>query len=71
MAGDPTRPDGLLVTNRYGVSIGPPRWRDLKPRGGGDPPGRMERAAYTPPSGERARWHDIEIPPDAELPATG
>jgi hypothetical protein len=27
----------------------------------GDP-----EAAYEPPSGEAARWHDIKIPPDAE-----
>ncbi|WP_195908214.1 HNH endonuclease signature motif containing protein [Nostocoides sp. HKS02] len=71
MTGDPTRPDGLAVTNRYGVPVGSPRWRDLSPPAGADPPQWGVRAAYEPPSGEAARWRDIEIPPDADLAFAG
>ena len=71
LTGDPTRPDGLAVTNRYGVPVCSPRWRDLSPPAGGDPPQWVGRAAYEPPSGEAARWHDIEIPPDADLAVAG
>ncbi len=68
MTGDPTRPDGLTVTTREGLVIGPPGWRDLAPPPGGDPPRPAWSAAYEPPTGESARWAEIEIPPDAELP---
>lgn len=80
ISGDPTRPDGLVVTNRYGLPVRPPTPAELaasptsSPRGdplGGAPPGTArpgEQAAYRPPTGERARWADIEIPPDRDLP---
>jgi hypothetical protein len=68
MTGDPTRPDGLTVTTRQGLLVGPPGWRDLAPPPGGDPAPPAWSAAYEPPSGESARWTEIEIPPDAELP---
>jgi hypothetical protein len=67
MAGDPTRPDGLTVTTRDGLVVQPPGWRDVAPPPGGDPPRPAWSAAYEPPSGESARWGEIEIPPDVEL----
>ena len=73
ITGDPTRPDGLVVTNRYGLPIRPPTPTDLTPPPGAHRPGpgpghHAEHAAYQPPTGERARWADIEIPPDRDLP---
>ena len=65
IAGDPTRLDGLVVTNRYGVRVRPPTAAELAARPGGDPPAPPGAAAYQPPSGERARWNDIEILPDS------
>jgi hypothetical protein len=89
LTGDPTRPDGLTVTNRHGLPIRPPTPPELAPRTA--PPGTNqhrtnegsashggahaprpgspgEQPAYQPPTGERARWADIEIPPDRDLP---
>ncbi len=65
IAGDPTRPDGLVVTNRHGLTVRPPTAAELAAPLGGDPPAPPDVAAYQPPSGERARWNDIEILPDA------
>jgi hypothetical protein len=65
IAGDPTRPDGLVVTNRYGVRVRPPTAAELAARPGGDPAAPPGAAAYQPPSGERARWNDIEVLPDS------
>ena len=65
IAGDPTRPDGLEVTNRYGVRVRPPTAAELAAPPGGDPPAPRGATAYQPPSGERARWNDIEILPDS------
>jgi hypothetical protein len=70
IAGDPTRLDGLVVTNRYGLRVRPPTAAELAAPPGGDPPSTPEARqggplAYQPPSGERARWSDIEILPDA------
>lgn len=67
MSGDPNRPEGLEVVNRYGLRIGPPRWRELAPPVTGDPPSPAGGAAYVPPTGEPARWQDIEVPPDCDL----
>ncbi|SDP56906.1 protein of unknown function [Pedococcus dokdonensis] len=65
VSGDPTRPDGLLVTNRHGLRVRPPTAVELAAPPGGDPPEQPgAHAAYQPPTGERARWHDIEILPD-------
>ncbi|GAA4730506.1 hypothetical protein GCM10025782_31970 [Pedococcus ginsenosidimutans] len=36
MTGDPTRPDGLVVTNRYGLPIHPPRPHETAPPPDGD-----------------------------------
>jgi hypothetical protein len=69
MTGDPTRPDGLVVVNRYGLRIGPPPWRDLTAPAGGDPPIPAGSPVYEPPTGERAQWCDLEVLADAELPA--
>jgi hypothetical protein len=68
MTGDPTRPDGLVVVNRHGLPIGTPPWRDLAPPAAGEPPSPALGAAYAPPTGEPARWQDIEVPPDRDLP---
>ena len=65
IAGDPTRPDGLVVTNRYGVHVRPPTAGELAAPPGGDPPAPPGVAAYQPPTGERARWNDIEVLPDS------
>jgi hypothetical protein len=73
LIGDPSRPDGLEAVNRYGVRVGPPYEADLAPPRGGDPPEREEPPglAYPAPTGEPARWADIEIPPDVHLPRAG
>ncbi|MEO6413563.1 MAG: HNH endonuclease, partial [Pedococcus sp.] len=86
LTGDPTKPDGLHVTNRHGLPIRPPTPTELTPPPdtqplGTAPPGattpgaarpgpghHIDHAAYQPPTGERARWADIEIPPDRDLP---
>ncbi len=90
LTGDPTQPDGLVVTNRYGLPIRPPTPTELAPPPqttppGAAPPGSAPGAAppsthlpgpphdgahpaYQPPTGEPARWADIEIPPDRDLP---
>lgn len=64
ICGDPTRPDGLLVTNRHGLRVRPPTAAELGAPPGGDPPEPPTVEAYRPPSGESARWSDIEILPD-------
>lgn len=65
LSGDPTRLDGLVVTNRHGLPVRPPTAVELAAPPGGDPPERPgDHAAYQPPTGERARWQDIEILPD-------
>lgn len=64
ISGDPTRLDGLVVTNRYGLPVRPPTAAELAAPPGGDPPAPPGVAAYQPPSGERARWNDIEVLPD-------
>ena len=66
--GDPTLPGGLVVTTRYGATIRPPTAAGAAAPPGGDPPDPVGDAAYVPPTGERARWHDIELGPDADLP---
>ncbi|MFC8500898.1 HNH endonuclease [Pedococcus sp. NPDC057267] len=66
LTGDPTRPDGLVATNRYGIRIRPPRPVDTTPPPGGDPPVPLD--AYTPPTGEPVRWRDLDILPDSGLP---
>ncbi|MFC8501125.1 hypothetical protein ACFUC1_02110 [Pedococcus sp. NPDC057267] len=65
LTGDPTRPDGLVATNRYGLRIRPPRPVDTTPPPGGDPPVPLD--AYQPPTGEDVRWQDLDIVPDAML----
>jgi hypothetical protein len=65
IAGDPTRLDGLVVTNRYGLQVRPPTAAELAAPPGGDPPESPGTTAYQPPTGERARWNDIEVLPDS------
>ncbi len=67
IAGDPTRQDGIVVVNRYGHRLRPPRPDELAPpevdpREDADAP-----PTYRPPTGERARWSEIEVPSDREL----
>ena len=52
--------------NRHGTPIRPPTPADTAPPPGGDPP--IPPDTYRPPTGEPARWHDIELPPDTDLP---
>ena len=81
ITGHPGRPDGLMTTNRHGIQIsggqppGPPSTEiATSPRTSRTPPLRVaagagpDRAtAYRPPTGERARWADIELTPDRDL----
>jgi len=66
LTGDPTRPDGLIATNRYGIKIRSPIPDETAPPPGGDPP--APRGTYAPPTGESIRWPDLELPPDIDLP---
>jgi hypothetical protein len=74
IAGDPTRPGGLTVTNRYGLPIAPPAPGELAPRqhpvndrGAPDPPGDdpPDSRPYASPSGDPMRARDVEFVPDA------
>ncbi|MGO4341620.1 HNH endonuclease, partial [Pedococcus sp. 2YAF34] len=67
ITGDPTRPDGLVVTDRHGLTIRPPRPAETAPPPGGDP--QPPPGTYQPPSGGPITWTDIELPPDHELPS--
>ncbi|MGO4341379.1 HNH endonuclease signature motif containing protein [Pedococcus sp. 2YAF34] len=67
ITGDPTGPDGLVVTNRHGLTIRPPRPADTAPPPGGDP--QPPPGTYQPPSGGPVHWNDVELPPDHELPS--
>ena len=69
ITGDPTTPDGLTVTNRYGLPIRPPRPHETAPPPGGDP--QLPAATYQPPTGGPVRWTDIELPSDHELASPG
>ena len=70
ITGDPTRLDGLTVTNRYGLPIRPPTAGELAPRPSPgacigdrtDPPGPRP---YPSPSGGPMRARDVEFVPDA------
>jgi hypothetical protein len=66
LTGDPTRPGGLIATNRYGIPVRPPSPAEAAPPPSGDPP--VPPGTYQPPSGESIRWSDLEVPPDAALP---
>lgn len=68
ITGDPTRPDGLVVINRYGLPIKPPTPTELSAPPGGDPP--VPDHLYTPPTGESVSWRDVELSPDVDLPTT-
>jgi hypothetical protein len=77
ITGDPTRPDGLVVVNRFGHRLGPPTPGELAIGAGGTWAGGTradddvgDHPAYQPPTGERARWRDIELPSDRELQPT-
>ena len=66
ITGDPTRPDGLTVTNRYGLTIRPPTAAELAPTdrdvADADPGGC---GPYPSPSGGPMRARDVEFVPDA------
>jgi hypothetical protein len=66
ITGDPSRPDGLVVTNRYGLPVRPPRPAETAPPPGGDPPGPED--CFRPPSGGAVRWSDLELAPDGRQP---
>ena len=67
ITGDPTRPDGLTVTNRYGLPIRPPQPNETTPPPGGDPP--IPADTYHPPSRRTPPLDRPELPPDTDLPA--
>ncbi|NYG08308.1 hypothetical protein BJ986_002795 [Phycicoccus badiiscoriae] len=67
ITGDPTRPDGLVVVNRHGHRLRPPDPDELRrPDSESDIDAGLE-TTYVPPTGEPARWIDIEVPPDRVL----
>ncbi|WP_460933834.1 HNH endonuclease signature motif containing protein [Phycicoccus ginsengisoli] len=63
ITGDPARPDGLTVVNRYGLPIRPPRPSETAAPPGGDPP--VPSGTFRPPSGGPVRRADLDLPPDA------
>ncbi|GAB3080904.1 HNH endonuclease signature motif containing protein [Pedococcus soli] len=65
ITGDPTHPDGLTVTNRYGLPIRPPRPHETAPPPDGDPP--VPAGTYQPPSGGPISWNDLALTSDHEL----
>ncbi len=78
VSGDPTRPDGLTVTNRYGLPIRPPTATELVPVRRVDDPSRanagdagppaadpQKSRPYPSPSGGPMRARDVEFVPDA------
>jgi hypothetical protein len=65
ITGDPPTPDGLTVTNRYGLPIRPPRPHETAPPPGGDP--YVAPDTYRPPTGGSMSWHDVELVSDQEL----
>ncbi|MGO4343367.1 hypothetical protein AB4Z02_16905, partial [Pedococcus sp. 2YAF34] len=65
ITGNPNTPDGLVVTNRHGLTIRPPRPADTAPPPGGDP--QPPPGTYQPPSGGPITWTDIALPPDSHL----
>ena len=67
ISGDPTRPDGLTVVNRYGLPSRPPRPHETAPPPRGDPP--IPVGTYQPPTGGPVRWTDVELPSDREFGA--
>jgi hypothetical protein len=67
ISGDPTRHDGLVVVNRYGHRLRPPSPDELAPPDLGSRERDHSLTTYRPPSGEQARWAEIEIPSDREL----
>ncbi len=62
ITGDPTRPDGLTVTNRHGLTLAPPTTADLAPP---DPHTETHTPAYPSPSGGPLHARDVELVPDA------
>ncbi len=70
LTGDPTRHDGIVVVNRYGLRLCPPSPDEVAPPGAGSCEDDEGPTTYRPPTGERARWSEIEIPSDRELKDT-
>ena len=65
LTGDPTRPDGLVATTRYGLPVRPPLPDELAGPPGDDPD--VPADTYQPPSGGPVRWDDVELVSDHEL----
>ena len=69
ITGDPSRHDGLTVVNRYGHRLRPPEAHELAPPDSG--PGECTGPpTYRPPTGEPARWSEIDVLSDRELEDT-
>jgi hypothetical protein len=66
ITGDPARPDGLRVTNGYGVPIRPPTPAETSPPPEGDP--HCPALTYAPPTGGPISWPDLQLGPDGETP---
>ena len=67
ITGDPTRHDGIVVVNRYGHRLRPPSPDELAPPDTGSCQDDEGPTTYRPPTGECARWREIELPSDREL----
>ncbi|MEO6411835.1 MAG: HNH endonuclease, partial [Pedococcus sp.] len=70
ITGDPTRHDGLVVANRYGHRLRPPSPAEVAPPDGSAAEDDEGPTTYRPPTGERARWSEIELPSDREVSDT-
>ena len=55
------------MVNRYGHRLRPPSPEELAPPDTGSDEGDEGPTTYRPPTGERARWSEIELPSDREL----
>ncbi len=66
ITGDPTHPDGLTVTNRYGLPIRPPQPAETAPPPEGDPP---IPARHLPPTQRRTHPLDRPRAPTRHRPA--
>jgi hypothetical protein len=67
ITGDPTRHDGLVVVNRYGHRLRPPSPHELAAPEVGSGEDDEGPTTYRPPTGDRARWSEVELPSDREL----
>ncbi|WP_241668181.1 HNH endonuclease [Pedococcus bigeumensis] len=63
---EPTHHDGIVVVSGYGHRLRPPSPDELAPPDGGSGEDDEVPTTYRPPTGERARWSEIELPSDRE-----